>query len=138
MKVSDVTNLPASFEALFKVSSATAYGTETTTVTADQWNDCIDSNSAASNLLPLGTRDMPLQVYVEDPTGLLVNDEWEFDRDRGVWTPVFPDVPPFNEIFASITIGGDSYCLEQIDLTIPSGVSESVSRIRFCDVASPR
>jgi len=123
MKVDTITGLPGEFEALFKVSTATAYGTEPTLMIADQWNDCIDSNSTPTNPLPLGTRDMPLQAYVEDPTGLIVGDEWEFDRDRGVWTPVYPDVPPFNEIFATVTFGSTVYCIEQVDLTIsrPAG-----------------
>lgn len=124
LRVKDASGLPGALVLEAKVSAAAAYGAADFTITnagvdangLPYWFPIVDSNGAGGAFI--GSRDMPVEVFFDVFTGLANTDEWRFDRDRGEWTPVFPDIPPFNEIFATITIDAEEFCLEQVDITI--------------------
>lgn len=125
VKITDAGSLPsAPFNVSAKVTAAASYGAAETVISAvgtdanglPYWTSLVDSNGSGGAFI--GSRDLPVQIWFPNTTSLALNDEWRFDRDRGVWTPTFPDVPPFNEIFAAIYIDGEAYCIEQVDLTV--------------------
>jgi len=62
-----------------------------------------------------------VQVHLPGATGYEALDTFTIQRDRAVWTPTFPSIPVFNEIFVTVTIDGTDYCLQEfsLDLTRP-------------------
>jgi hypothetical protein len=82
-----------------------------------QWNSVVLSDASGR----LGTRDLEVEVYISTGDQSLL-DEWVYGLDRPVWTPTYPTLPKFNEIFAKILIGdtfatAEEYEIDQFSLT---------------------
>jgi len=81
--------------------------------------EIIDSNTGTR----MGTRDLPVEVHVDAVASYVVNQEFSIQRERPVWTPVYPSVPKFNEIFAKILLGetlatAEEFEIDAFDLTV--------------------
>ena len=120
VQVEDASNAPTSIDIVVRVGAG-AFATDTPlTVPAATWTELFTS---AATPVRLGTRDIPVQIYWANFTNITNADTWRFDRERAVWVPVYPDVPKFNEIFASIYIDGTEYEIDQVALSIARPVS---------------
>lgn len=120
-KASDVTGAPTSIKGFVKVGAAASYGAIESEITAglDDNGDAIFNtlyDSTTGDLI--GTRAMPNELHLAATTNWAVGDEYRFDRERGVWSPAYPDVPVFNEIFAYVLIDGVTYCVEQLSIQV--------------------
>lgn len=109
-----------------KVGAAATYGATTTSVVygldADgnvRWNNLLDSNGGGQ----IGTRALPVQIAHILSTGIEVNDEWRFDRERSAWVPAYADVPIFNEVHAYLYVDGVEHCIESFELAITRPVT---------------
>lgn len=131
IKATDVTASPTSFIATAKVGGG-AYGGTTFVVTVGVdsagkpiWTQVVNGSGAH-----VGTRALPVEFWIENMTGVTVDDIWSFDAERGVWSPSFPDVPKFNEIFAFILFGTygdeDQYCIKQFNMTLTRPLLENL------------
>lgn len=125
IKASDVTGAPDEIEVLVK-QAPDAYGVIPTTILVGNddlgnpiWNTLYDSTTGAIK----GTRAMPIQMSLASTTNWAVNDEYRFDRERGVWTPSYSAAPAFNVIYAYVLIDGVEYCIQQFSLTITRGLT---------------
>ncbi len=78
------------------------------------WADVIDADTGTV----MGDRAMPVQVHLPGATNYEVLDTFVVTRDRAIWTPTFPSLPVFNEIFITITIDAVDYCLQEFSLTL--------------------
>jgi hypothetical protein len=77
----------------------------------------------------LGTKDIPCEIHIPSVTGYDVGDAFTVTVDRGEWSPTYPDVLPFNEIYCFIYIGDtlsgvEEYCIEGIELSIEQPIVE--------------
>lgn len=122
VKVSDITDIATEgIKVLVKVGQAASYGATETTLRGGEDSDGRPYTSplydSTSGLL-VGTRAMPVEAACHSFVGYQVNDEYYFDRERGVWTPSFPDVPIFNEIYAYIYIDGVRVRIRQFTLSV--------------------
>jgi len=121
VKVSDITDIASGIiKFLCKVGSG-AYGVTETTIQCGLdsdgrpiMNDLYRSDGTGL----VGTRAMPVQLHLADPVGYQVDDAYKFTRERAVWTPSYPDVPIFNEIFAYIYLDGVKQRIRQFTLTV--------------------
>lgn len=109
IEVDSVAGLPDTFDVLVKIGAASSYGATVSTITVGEPSPLFDSNGGAR----IGTRAMEVEFYIADGTDVQVGDTWRIDRERDVWTPSFPDIPFFNEIYASIFLGADTGNLEE-------------------------
>lgn len=106
---------PTVVKGKFKLGSAASYGSIETTMTAGDWVVALDSTTGVR----YGDKGLPVECYFANFTGIATNDEWKFDRERAVWVPVMPDVIPFNEIYAEISIdGGSPERVNSLSLTV--------------------
>lgn len=116
VKVGSIAGAPNSITIQTKIGAAASFDTNTPiTVPVATWTELWSTDATPERL---GTRDIPLQIYWTAFTNVAANDTWRFDRERAVWTPVYPDIPKFNEIYASVLIDGTEYEIDQVTLTI--------------------
>lgn len=120
VQVEDASNAPTSIDIVVRVGAG-SFATDTPlTVNAAEWTELFTS---AATPVRIGTRDIPVEIYWPNFTNVTNGDTWRFDRERSVWVPAYPDVPKFNEIFASVIIDGSEYEIDQITLTATRPVS---------------
>lgn len=106
---------PTTVKAKFKIGSASSYGSVETTLVSGDWAIALDSTTGVR----YGDRGIPVEFYCNNFTTFAVNYEWKFDRERATWVPVMPDVVPFNEIYAEISIdGGSPERMNQVQFTV--------------------
>ena len=112
----------SSFTFAIKIGAAASYGSTTMVMdTAQKWYDLIDSNDTGR----IGDKGIKVMGYFPNFTSLADNDEWKWSAARQEWTPVFPSVLPFNEVYSEIFIDGDDepFRLNSINMTITRPVS---------------
>jgi hypothetical protein len=126
VKVTAITNIgatPPSVTVVAKRSAAATYGAVTTEVPIgvdaegeERWTLLLDSNG--TNGATFGVGPSAPALTFPSATGLAINDAWRFNRARALWTPAFPAVSPFPEIYATILLNGLEICVEGFDLTV--------------------
>jgi hypothetical protein len=136
VKFVDVTAAPTSVTVKVKIGAASTYDGADVVVPcgADsagnpQWAALTDENDVA-----IGTRDMPTELAIALATGIVANDIWKFTRESAAWTTTAPAMAPFNEIYCSITIDDEAYCLQswKLSMKLPVDANECIGG-RFAD-----
>lgn len=103
-----------------KIGTAATYGSTSFTMsTAGTWYDLLDSNGTGR----LGDKGIKVEGMFPDFTSLADADEWRWDAVRAEWVPVFPDVLPFNEVYAEIIVDGAEFRTNQFTLNLTRPVA---------------
>lgn len=132
VQVSAIGSLPASFDVLCKVGTAASYGATASTVYVGTGDDgrpnwsgqLVDSTSGA----PIGTGELPLEIWQQSNTGIEVGDEWEWPNPGTGWTPAVSAAPKLNATASQVWLDNRAGTLAktcwgswQVTLTPPFG-----------------
>lgn len=114
------------YSAVAKIGAAATYGVADFDVLTGldangnpRWVNVVNSNGGAE----IGTRANPVQITHLVGTGVEIDDEFRFNRERGEWVPAYADVPIFNEVNAFLYVDGAEICIEEFELSISRPVT---------------
>jgi hypothetical protein len=112
-----------------KLGAAATYDGAELTISPNIWYEIFDEND-----LRIGDTGIPVELMWPDFTGILVNDDWSFDRERAVWAQSLATAAVCNEVDITVTIDGTKFRTRDLSLTLtrPAAPDEAIGG-RFID-----